>query len=318
MVDPHEQQVFEAGQHNRYAIGANRVMDASYSGLFAGFAVTISFHPSVAQVLAIGSPPWSSMGVVGLLLVISLLLGAMATVLIRRERQLIDARSDFIARVSHELRTPLTQIRMFTESILLGRLPEPEAQVRALKIINRETLRLSHLVENILSFSRVSDKPLVPEPAPYALMGLLNRLKEEFELQLEALGAQLDVHCDQDHEVIHNRDGLLQLLTILLDNALKYGPENQHVTLTARRSGDLLQIFIQDQGPGIPQSEQEKIWRPYYRLDKERRRGIAGTGIGLAVAKDIAAAIGAEMSMKSSPNGSCFIVKLPQRGGHHG
>jgi signal transduction histidine kinase len=293
-------------------------MDDSYSGLFVGYSVSLAIDPSVSRVLAIGAPPWTTLATVGLLLLISLSLGALLIILTWRERQLIDTRSDFIARVSHELRTPLTQIRMFTESILLGRLPESEDQNRALKIIDRETLRLSRLVENILAFSRSLQTSLAPEPKPYALESLLRKLKEEFDLQLESLGSDLLIQCDPNLVVSYNRDALFQLLTNLLDNALKYGPKQQSIQLSAAFVNGQIQISLLDQGPGIPKAERDRIWRPYYRLAREHNRGIAGTGIGLAVAKDLATALNADLSISESREGACFIVSLQAGGGKHG
>ncbi len=318
VTGPLDQTVFETGPQNDQSIGASRTMDARYAGLFDGYTASIHLNPSVAEVLAIGEPPWPSMVRTALLLMVALVLGSATFILIRRDRQLIELRSEFIARVSHELRTPLTQIRMFTESILLGRLPDREGETRALKIIDRETLRLSRLVENILSFSRSPGKPLLPEPEPYPLARLLDRLKDEFELQLEASGSSLNITCDPQFSVHLNRDALSQLLTNLLDNALKYGPEGQLVSITAELTDGQLEVCVQDEGPGIPTGEQQQIWQPYYRLERERDRGIAGTGIGLAVASELVDALNAEVSVHSDTHGSKFRLVFASAGNRHG
>ncbi|MCZ6503101.1 MAG: ATP-binding protein [Gammaproteobacteria bacterium] len=308
VTDPAGRVVFKTGMSSTDGNRVSRTMDASYSGLYAGFTVTTSINSDVAEVLEIAESPWGSNMRIAVLLIIALLLGLLSFVLIRRERQLIEMRSDFIARVSHELRTPLTQIRMFTESILLDRLPDEESRARALKIIDRETLRLSRLVENILSFSKLWKQSVPAEPGSYNLCELLYRVKDEFELQLEASGDSLSIKCDESLEVDYNREAMTQVLTNLVDNAIKYGPEGQAISIIVSRESSHLKIDIVDQGPGIPAIEQKYIWQAYYRLKREKDRAISGTGIGLAVASDMSHEIGADLIVDSKGCGSVFSM----------
>jgi len=200
---------------------------------------------------------------------------------------------------------------MFAESLLLNRLPDAGDRQQALTVINRETRRLSRLVDNILQFEQSAAIHLPDEPQPYSLAGLCQQLAEDFQPMLEARNTQLNVSCADDIECRKNQQGLIQILTNLLDNALKYGPESQTIRLSISADDEAVRITVCDQGPGIPGSERERIFEPYYRLAREQQQAIAGTGIGLSVSRELAAAIDAGLDLEPAiETGSCFCLTI--------
>ena len=177
-------------------------------------------------------------------------------------------REDFISGVSHEFRTPLTQIRMFTELLADGKLQTDEEQIRSTEVINREARRLTHLVENILHFSRMGRAPAGSETAERIVLAeSIQDLLDAFGPMAEARGCKVEVEVDPAGLVVNStRSGLHRMLANLLDNALKYGPEHQTVRLGATTRDGWARIWVEDQGPGIPVGERSRIWDPYHRL----------------------------------------------------
>lgn len=293
------------------AIAADSIIAGDYAGLFKGFVVSAGIDPAIAGQLIIGGLPYGRTALIAWLVLLAALLALASVVVIRRDRKLMALREDFIARVSHELRTPLTQIRMFAESLSLDRLKSKAQQHNALSVINRETLRLERMVDNILQFSKPR-RPILPdEPAPYAARQLLEQIGHEFEPLLAARHTRLEIHCPRSLNLRHNREGLTQILINLLDNALKYGPKGQTISIDAGTTDDHATIAVCDDGPGVPAKERRRVFTPYYRLAREQQRAIAGTGIGLSVATDLAAALGATLRLvPQSDRGACFELRL--------
>jgi signal transduction histidine kinase len=221
-------------------------------------------------------------------------------------------RSDFVAEVSHELRTPLTQIRMFTESLLLRRLSSAEDRSRALSIINREAQRLIHMVENILRFSE-NERQAELAPQRQAIAPILISVVDEFQVLANAAEATITTNIDDAVEANIDADAIRQVILNLLDNAIKYGPRGQTVHVELQAVRDTIHITVADAGPGIPESERQRIFAGYYRLDRERDSAIAGTGIGLSVVGDIVRQHGGSVHVEDAENGGArFVVELPR------
>ncbi|MEM7350829.1 MAG: HAMP domain-containing sensor histidine kinase [Acidobacteriota bacterium] len=284
-----------------------------YQSIFAGSTVRVALYPEAVPRLIIGGLPRSRLPtLVGLLILTAGLLTA-AIVQLRRSRELARLRSDFVSRVSHELRTPLTQIRMFAETLLLGRVRSDDERHRSLRIIDQEARRLSHLVENILQFSRSERDATRLTPEPLELVPLVRSLVRDFEPLVGARRVTFAIHPAEDAVVAVDGDAMRQILLNLLDNAVKYGPEEQQIRLAIEHGEDRnVRLRIEDQGPGIPARERQRIWQSFHRLERDRRSAVAGTGIGLAVVRELVALQGGRVSVEAGERGgACFVIELP-------
>jgi signal transduction histidine kinase len=282
----------------------------AYDGVLAGSTVRVSLDPGKAPRLVIGGLPRSRAPALLALLAVTGGLLITALVLLRRERELQRLRSDFVASVSHELRTPLTQIRMFAETLLLDRIRSPQERVRALEIIDKEARRLTNLVENLLMFSRSERGAVRPAGQPRALAPLVREIADGFRPLLAGTDARLETQLDEDLTAAVDPDALRQVLLNLLDNAVKYGPRGQTVRLTVERAGEKARVVVEDQGPGVPEGQRQRVFERFHRLDRDRER--TGTGIGLAVVRDLAHGLSGRCFVEDAAGGGArFVVELP-------
>jgi len=248
-----------------------------------------TLRASVADQLIIGGLPKSRLPLIlGLLGLTAVLIGT-ALVQLRRESQLARLRTDFISGVSHELRTPLAQIRMFSETLVLGRVRTDEERLRSLAIIDQEARRLTHLVENLLHFSRSERQTAHITPEPTALAPLVREVIDGFAPLAAARGARLSTAVPEDLVVPADPGAVRQMLLNLLDNAVKYGPAGQEIRIGASRdNGGAARLWVDDGGPGIPRADRERVWARFWRLERDRGSAVAGSGIGLAVVRELA------------------------------
>lgn len=282
-----------------------------YAGVFAGSTLQVALDPAAAPMLVIGGLPRSRLPILGALLGLTAGLLIAAGLLLRRARALARLRTDFVSRVSHELRTPLTQIRIFVETLRLGRVRSAAESDRALEIIDRESQRLGHLVENVLLFSRHRRGALRLAPAARPLAPLLTRIVEEMAPLLHGR-ATVVPRLTGGADAVVDDDALRQIVLNLLDNALKYGPTGQEIRLEAEAADTVVRIAVDDQGPGVPAAQRRRIWTSYHRLERDRRRAIAGTGIGLAVVRELVSAQGGSAWVEAGRRGGArFVVELP-------
>jgi signal transduction histidine kinase len=259
----------------------------------------------------IGGLPRTRLPLMAGLILVTLGLLVAATLLIRRERAVAQLRSEFVSRVSHELRTPLTQIRMFAETLLLGRVRSADESRRALEIIDRESRRLTHLVENILQFSRGERGTTTLSKLPRDLAPLVRELVAEFEPLVQDEQIKM-VTSLGDAVAPVDEDAFRQVLLNLLDNAVKYGPTPQQIDIATERINGVVRVSVDDEGPSVPKGEREHIWQRYYRLDREQETASAGTGIGLAVVRELVSLHGGRTWVEvGSRGGSRFVVELP-------
>ena len=284
-----------------------------YEGILEGLEARVTLYPSAASKLVIGGLPGTRLPMLLGLLVLTVGLLLAAIFQLRRARALAQLRSDFVSRVSHELRTPLTQIRMFAETLLLGRVRSEQERRRSLEIIDQEARRLGHLVENILQFSRSERDTVRLEPEPRELAPLLREWVRDFAPLVGGRKVSFAIHPVAAVTVAVDEDAMRQILLNLLDNAVKYGPPEQQILIGLEAGADgWVRLSVDDEGPGIPARDRHRIWRSFQRLERDRRSAVAGTGIGLAVVHDLVALQGGRIRVEEgSRGGARFVLELP-------
>jgi signal transduction histidine kinase len=272
-----------------------------------------TLRPEVADQLIIGGVPKSRLPLILSLLGVTAVLIGTALVQLRREYDLARLRSDFISGVSHELRTPLAQIRMFSETLVLGRVRSDDERHRSLAIIDQEARRLTHLVENLLHFSRAERRAARVAPEPTALAPLVQEVIEGFAPLAAARSVTLRAEVAEGLVVPADPGALRQMLLNLLDNAVKYGPAGQTVTLGAAPGANgSARLWVDDCGPGIPRPDRERVWDRFWRLERDRGTAVAGSGIGLAVVRELATLhAGRTWVEDAASGGSRFVIELP-------
>jgi signal transduction histidine kinase len=272
-------------------------------------ALDAVIRPEIAGTLIIGGLPASRLPLLLGLLAIAAALSIVAVTQLRREGELAHLRSDFVASVSHELRTPLAQIRLYLDTLRLGRARTDEQRDWSLAHIERETTRLAYLVENVLRFGALdyvgdASAELVDASAEVA------RVAAEFGPLAAARQARIEVAAAPTPPMRVPVESLRHIVLNLLDNAVKYGPANQTVHVSVRADGDSVAIVVDDEGPGVPVAERDRIWRPFTRGQAARGKG--GSGIGLTIVHQIAEARGGTVRVESAPGGGArFTVFLP-------
>jgi two-component system, OmpR family, phosphate regulon sensor histidine kinase PhoR len=222
------------------------------------------------------------------------------------------ARRELTANVSHELRTPLTSIKGFAETLLAGAIADEATCRRFVEIIDSEATRLMKLVDDLMDLSRLESRAVVMEPTPVRLDELVSEALGKMLPQAERHGVALRPAGLTPQTVIADRDRILQVVTNLLDNAIKFTPEGGTVDVAVDAHGDQALISVTDAGPGIPEEHLPRIFDRFYRVERSRSREAGGTGLGLAIAKHIVEAHGGRIGVTSrAGRGSVFRVALP-------
>jgi signal transduction histidine kinase len=279
---------------------------------FGGLKSVVALRPSLAKMLLIGELPSERLPLLLGALALSVALAAIGVMQLRRESELARLRSDFIASVSHELRTPLAQVRMFAETLLLGRVRSDDERLRSLQIVDQEARRLTHLVENILQFSRAERQAIRLAPVPSELASQVRDAVEAFAPVARSRHVVVQTALENDVICVVDPAALRQILLNLLDNAVKYGPLGQTVTITLTRANDRARITVDDEGPGIPAEQRQRVWEPYQRLESAVTAAVAGSGIGLSVVAQLVALHGGRAWVEGAPGrGARFVVELP-------
>ena len=229
-----------------------------------------------------------------------------------RLKQLERTREEFVANVSHELRTPLSLIKGYVETLLDGAKDNPEVADRFLKIIERNANRLDLLIQDLLTISALESERIKLHLQPVELRTLVDKVLNFLHTKAENKNVRL---ANEVPELIANADAnrLDQVLANLVDNAIKYGRAEGHVTVGGNKGADgLLEIFVRDDGPGIPPEALNRVFERFYRVDKARSRDQGGTGLGLSIVKHIVQAHGGEVRVESEPGkGATFFFTLP-------
>jgi two-component system phosphate regulon sensor histidine kinase PhoR len=247
-------------------------------------------------------------------LVATTIFGSAATLaVIYREARVAKLQTDFVNKVSHDLRTPLTSIRMFVETLQLGRLQDAERQSEALEIIADETARLSSLINRLLDWARMESGRRTYELVRQPLLPIVDAALQAFETQL--LQHPADVARDVEPglpPVLADREALAEAIINLLQNAHKYTGVDKKIAIRVATSGPTVKVSVSDNGPGIPAREQKRIFEKFYRARDPLSRTIEGTGLGLAMVKHIISGHGGRVTVSSEVGrGATFTIALP-------
>ncbi len=237
---------------------------------------------------------------------------------LHREMQLADIRSQFVSSVSHELKTPLTAIRMYAETLQMGRSRDPAMAEEYLDTIVSECGRLSRLVDNVLLFSKIEQGKKVYRFRPVTLSAAISDAARTLSYPLAQHGFELRMSLDEEIPPVRaDRDSIEQAVLNLLSNAMKYSGESRQIDLRlSRQNGDAL-IQVTDYGLGIAPEEQSRIFEKYYRAPSRENQSIPGTGLGLALVSQIVKAHGGRVGVESTPGkGSTFTIRLPMETGN--
>jgi two-component system, OmpR family, phosphate regulon sensor histidine kinase PhoR len=253
-------------------------------------------------------------GILILALVATTILGTIATlVVLYREAYLSRLQTDFVNKVSHDLRTPLTSIRMFVETLQLGRLEDPARQAEALSIISQETERLSALIARLLDWARMESGKRSYDFRRQPVGPIVDDALRALEPQRLQTGAEVIRELPEGLPQIRvDRDALADALVDLLQNAFKYTGPEKRITVLARAAGNAVEVVVQDNGPGIPGADQKRIFDKFYRGKDPLERTIEGSGLGLSMVKHVVEAHGGKVSVKSElGKGAAFTILLP-------
>jgi signal transduction histidine kinase len=307
VIDRQGQPVFSSRAATAAAAAETVFLPHVPLGLMAQAALTPEFIASLAPEHG-GGP---STPLVIALVAVNALLVAVGLWQLARERELTRLRTDFVAGVSHELRTPLAQIRLFSETLLLERTRTPGERRRALEIIGQESQRLSQLVDNVLHFHRQRRAHRISGDTIVDLQPFAREIVDAFQ-PLAASSRVSVVLALNGHQscVRADRDALRQVLLNLLDNAVKFGPAGQTVTVRVGTDGADTRVDVEDQGPGVPAADRERIFRAFER--GRDTQGTGGAGIGLAVVNHVVASHGGRVSVSDVAGGGArFTIRLP-------
>jgi signal transduction histidine kinase len=286
--------------------------DAALDGVGVPLVVRAALRETAPELLLVGRPPGSRLPVLLGLLALTAALASVALMQLRREHELARLRADFTSSVSHELRTPLAQILLFGETLELGRVRSDADRRLAIETIVHEARRLMRMVDNVLHFARTSEGRMRLERTPTDLGPLVESIATAFAPLAAERGSQ--VTTDIRESITANVDcgAVRQMVLNLLDNALKFGPPQQTVRVIVDRDDTRARIAIEDEGPGIPSADRERIWSPYVRLRRERSAPHEGSGIGLAVVRELVVLHrGSGYVEPASGGGARFVIELP-------
>lgn len=223
-------------------------------------------------------------------------------------------RRDFVANVSHELKTPVGAVGLLAEAVLDAADDPAEVRRFGTKIL-REANRLGSLVTELIALSRLTGAERLPELAAVDVDEVIREALARCRLSAESAGIEITVDEPSRLQVDGDSTLLVTALSNLVENAIAYSPCEASVSVTRRRSGDMIEVAVTDRGIGIAPEHQERVFERFFRADPARSRATGGTGLGLAIVKHVLANHGGEVRLWSSPGtGSTFTMRLPALG----
>ena len=228
------------------------------------------------------------------------------------EARRIDAvRRDFVANVSHELKTPIGALGLLSEAIL-GAKDQPDAVVKFASRMQNEAKRLTELVQEIIDLSRLQSSDPLQKAVAVEINDVVREAVDQAQFSSEQRGISVEIGELQDATVIGDREQLITAVHNLVENAVNYSPEQTKVSIVTKRNGDLVEVSVTDQGIGIAESELNRIFERFYRVDPARSRLTGGTGLGLSIVKHVAQNHGGDVKVWSKLGvGSTFTLQLP-------
>jgi two-component system phosphate regulon sensor histidine kinase PhoR len=229
-----------------------------------------------------------------------------------RLRQLEAVRQEFVANVSHELRTPLSLIKSAAETLLDGGKDDAAALTRFLQIIDKHANRLTLLIDDLLMLSTLDSGNVRLNLQPVSLRAAVQEAIDDLKMRAGSRGFALENNVTADLIAQSDPDRLRQVLSNLLDNAIKYGRLEGRAAVSAQVIDKRVEVAVRDDGPGIAPDACARIFERFYRADKARSREQGGTGLGLAIVKHVVQAHGGEVRVESNPGaGATFFFTLP-------
>ncbi|WP_432398684.1 sensor histidine kinase [Pseudarthrobacter sp. L19] len=226
-----------------------------------------------------------------------------------------EIRNDFVANVSHELKTPVGAISLLAEALEAS--PDDEEAVRRFaKRMHKESTRLAALVQDIIELSRLQGANVAQAAHPVDINTVVAEAVDRSQLPAESKNIEIVVGGRTDAMVYGDQDLLVTALRNLIDNAIRYSPENTRVGVGVRSRDGLVSVSVTDQGEGLSPEDQERVFERFYRVDSARSRHTGGTGLGLSIVKHVMANHGGEVTLWSQPGqGSTFTLRLPEMEG---
>jgi two-component system, OmpR family, sensor histidine kinase SenX3 len=222
-----------------------------------------------------------------------------------------DVRRDFVANVSHELKTPIGALLLLSEAVL-GAKDDPAAVEKFATRMQIESKRLTDLVQEIINLSRLQDSDPLSVPSELNVQDLVSEAIDQSQVGADSRKIQISSGEIANGVVLGDRDQIIMAVQNLVENAVNYSPEGTKVTVSSMVEDGIVTITVIDQGIGIPESEKDRIFERFYRVDPARSRQSGGTGLGLSIVKHVATKHGGEVSVWSVEDvGSTFSLKLP-------
>lgn len=293
--------------------GGTPEVERNMEGAFRGLTLAIKLRGTTLE--AIGQhfvrTSFVILGVLSLLLAGGIFLTYRN---VSKEMALAKIKSDFVSNVSHELRTPLSLIRLYAETLEMGRLTSPEKYQEYYQIIRKESERLTALINNILDFSRIEAGRKEYEFRETDLRELVHNTLESYRYQIEQQGFTYEEKIDTVPPMRVDREAMARSLLNLVNNALKYSQDRKYIGVNLYRDNGSVKLEVVDHGIGIPSVEQSRIFEKFYRVGDPLVHNTKGSGLGLALVRHIVEAHGGEVSVDSAPGrGSKFVIALPVR-----
>ncbi len=220
-----------------------------------------------------------------------------------------------MANVSHELKTPVGALTLLAEAVQEAS-DDPEAVQRFAGRMQHEGVRLGRLVRELIELSRLQGAEPLPDQVPVPVARVLDEAADRTRLAAERAGIEVRLSCPDDLVVSGNESQLAMAVANLIDNAVAYSPRGTRVAVSARAiddDGPLVEISVSDQGIGIAEADQARVFERFYRVDPARSRETGGTGLGLAIVKHVATNHGGSVGVWSAEGaGSTFTIRLPR------
>ncbi len=279
---------------------------------FRGLAIGIKFQGTTAQAIGRRFVVQSSLilGVLSVLMIGGLVLTYRS---VNKQVALARLKSDFVSNVSHELRTPLALIRLYAETLELGRITTQEKKNEYYSIIRKESERLTALINNILDFSRIEAGGKEYDFRDTDIAELVRNTLDSYRFQIEQQGFALEEQIDPGIPTVKvDREAIARALVNLVNNALKYSDNEKFLGVRLYRDKSLLKLEVSDRGIGIERNEQARIFEKFYRTGDPLVHNTKGSGLGLSLVRHITRAHGGDVEVESIPGrGSKFTLWLP-------
>lgn len=238
--------------------------------------------------------------------------------MLRSVIRMSERRASFVSSVTHELRTPLTTFRLYSEMLSTGLIRDEKAKQGYLDTLKNESERLTHLVENVLSYSRIERGSSRAKRVEISLADLLMRIEERLSNRAKEAGLNFSMQysAEESEQRLHiDITAVEQIIFNLVDNASKYatGPDcGDQLELQASIERNWVNFALCDQGKGVSRGERRRLFKPFHKSAEQAAHSKPGVGLGLALCRRLAKAMGGNLKLRSSQNGACFVLRIPQ------